>query len=137
MSPNYDVIRFFMAFQTHDLCGFRKRTFYSLVLESFADSKLLDFSDTGQLTFRINRTLGVSWYIRHRPNSYTHVRGLQGRSQGVSWAVKRSVQGSKTATYPQRRQNSSPCTETKQGTMLYSSVQLRDLPFHAMPWRPS
>ena len=40
----------------------------SLVLESFADSKLLDFSDLGQLTFRINRTLGVSRYIRHRPN---------------------------------------------------------------------
>ena len=47
-----------------------------LVLESFADSKLLDFSDLGQLTFRINRTLGVSRYIRHRRNSYRHARGL-------------------------------------------------------------
>ena len=42
--------------------------------ESFDDSNLLDFSDPGQLTFCINRTLGVShyMYIRHRPNSYTH-----------------------------------------------------------------
>ena len=45
-----------------------------LVLESFADSKLLDFSDLGQLTFRINRTLGVSRYVRHTPNSYMHAR---------------------------------------------------------------
>ena len=47
------------------------------------DSKLLDFSDPGQLTFRINRMLGVSCYIRHRPNSYTHARGLQRRGQGT------------------------------------------------------
>ena len=32
-------------------------------MESFADSKLLDFSNPGQLTFRINRKLGVSCYI--------------------------------------------------------------------------
>ena len=51
-------------------------------LESFADSKLLDFSDLGQLTFRMNRTLGVSCYIRHKPNSYTHARGLRRRVQG-------------------------------------------------------
>ena len=48
----------------------------SLVLASYADSKLLDFSDPGQLTLRINRMLGVSRYIRHRPNSYTHAQGL-------------------------------------------------------------
>ena len=54
-----------------------------LVLESFADSKLLDFSDLGQLTFRINRTLGVSRYIRYRPNSYTHSRELRRRGQGT------------------------------------------------------
>ena len=53
----------------------------SLVLESFADSKLLDFSDLGQLTFRINRTLGVSRYIRHRPNSY--IRMCEGYEGGV------------------------------------------------------
>ena len=67
------------TFQTHDLCGFRS----SLVLESFADSKLLDFSDLSQLTFRINRTQGVSRYIRHRPYSYTHARGLRRRGQGT------------------------------------------------------
>ena len=55
----------------------------SLVLESFADSKLLDFSDLGQLTFRINRMLGVLRYIRHRPNSYTHAQGLRRRGQGT------------------------------------------------------
>ena len=54
-----------------------------LVLESFADSKLFDFSNLDQLTFHINRTLGVSGYIRHRPNSYTHARGLQRRGQGT------------------------------------------------------
>ena len=48
-----------------------QRTLYWLVLASFADSNLLDFSDPGQLTLCINRTLGVSRYIRHRPNSYT------------------------------------------------------------------
>ena len=55
----------------------------SLVLESFADSKLLDFSDPGQLIFRINRMLGVSRYVRHRPNSYTHARALRRRGQGT------------------------------------------------------
>ena len=50
--------------------------FASFGVINFADSKLLDFSDLSQLTFRINRTLGVSCYIRHRPNSYTHVQGL-------------------------------------------------------------
>ena len=54
-----------------------------LVLESFADSKLLEYSDPGQLTFRINRTLGVSRYIRHRPNNYTNARGLQRQGQGT------------------------------------------------------
>ena len=54
-----------------------------LVLESFADSKLLDYPDPGQQTFRINRTLGVSHYIRHKPNSYTNARGLQRRGQGT------------------------------------------------------
>ena len=46
---------------------------------SKVSSKLLDFSDLGQLTFCINRTLGVSCYIRRRPNSYTHARGLRRR----------------------------------------------------------
>ena len=55
----------------------------SLVLESFADSKLLDYSDPGQLTLRINRTLGVSRYIWHRPNNCTNARGLQRRGQGT------------------------------------------------------
>ena len=52
-----------MALQIHDLCGFRRERFFSLVLESFADSKLLDFSDPSQLAFHINRMLGVSRYI--------------------------------------------------------------------------
>ena len=26
-SPNFDVIRFLVAFQTHDLCGFRRERF--------------------------------------------------------------------------------------------------------------
>ena len=39
-----------------------QRTLCLLVFASFADSKLLDFFDPGQLTFRINRTLGVSHY---------------------------------------------------------------------------
>ena len=38
---NFGVIRFFMAFQMHDLC---LKTLCSPVLASFADSKLLDFS---------------------------------------------------------------------------------------------
>ena len=56
---------------------------YSPVLASFADSKLLDFSDPGQLTLRINRTLCVSCYIRHRPNNFTHARGLRGWGLGT------------------------------------------------------
>ena len=55
-----------------------------LVFGSFADSKLLDF---GQLTYRINRMLGVSRYdnihIWYRPNSYTHARGLLRQGQGT------------------------------------------------------
>ena len=62
---------------------FVENALFAIVLESFADSKLLDFSDLGQLTFRTNRTLGVSRYIRHRPNSYTYVRRLQRRCQGT------------------------------------------------------
>ena len=46
-------------------------------------SKLLDFSDPGQLTLRINRTLGVLRYVRHRPNSHRHARGLRKRDQGT------------------------------------------------------
>ena len=58
------------------------KTLCSPVLASFADSKLLD---PGQLTLRINRTLGVSHYIWHsyRPNNYTHVRGLRRWGQGM------------------------------------------------------
>ena len=52
-------------------------------LASFADSKLHDFSDPGQLALHINRTLGESRYIRHRPNSYMHARGLRRRGQGT------------------------------------------------------
>ena len=60
-----------------------QRTLCSLVLESFADSKLLDFSDPGQLTFCINRTLGVSRYIRHKPNNYICMReGYEGGVRG-------------------------------------------------------
>ena len=36
-----------------------------------------------ELIFRINRTLGVLRYIGHRPNSYTHARGLQRQGQGT------------------------------------------------------
>ena len=38
----FRCLRFLMAFQTHDLCEFRRER---LILASFADSKLLDFSD--------------------------------------------------------------------------------------------
>ena len=54
-----------------------------LVLESFADSKLLDFSDLSQLTFCINRTLGVSCNIQHKPNIAIRMReGYEGRVRG-------------------------------------------------------
>ena len=56
-----------------------QKMLYSPVLASFADSKLLDFSDPDQPTLCINRMLCVSRYIRHRPNNYTHARGLHGR----------------------------------------------------------
>ena len=49
-----------------------------------ADSKLLDFSDHGQLTLRISRMLGVLCYTRHRPNSYTHARVLRRRGLGIA-----------------------------------------------------
>ena len=45
-------------------------------LESFADSKFLDFSDPGQLAFRINRTLvyhgiyGIGLVVIHMCESY-------------------------------------------------------------------
>ena len=49
------------------------------VLASFADSKLLDFSDPGQLTLHINRTLCVSRYIQDSPN----IRMCKGYEGGV------------------------------------------------------
>ena len=51
--------------------------FASFGVIKFADSKLLEFSDLGQLTLRINRMLGVLRYIQQRLNTYMHTQGLR------------------------------------------------------------
>ena len=70
-----------------------------LVSRSFADSKLLDFSDPGQQAFRINRMLGVSRYIQHRPivirMHESYEGGVRGRME--SYYIKCSYGSSSEA----------------------------------------
>ena len=70
VSPNCGAITSLMAFQTHDLCGFRRKQFigqfwHRLLILSFLTSS----AQPSAVTLRINynRILCVSRYIRHRP----------------------------------------------------------------------
>ena len=65
-SPKCSVIRFLIAFQRRDLCGFLRKRFVCQFWASFADSKLLDFARASDsMTLRVNRTLCVGCYIRY------------------------------------------------------------------------